>query len=130
VVAHRDDHHTPIDPAVTPCDSSGCSHTSSDDQMQIEMSAGAIPPGDQVQVTATEFDQVEYLPSGELPEGTWETYAFNVGGDSDYEFQQPIMVRLRNSRGFAPGSEIPLGYWNQHTIWNANTSTYSAFALT
>lgn len=107
---------TPIDPAVTPCGPSGCSHVSADGQMQVTIPVGAIPAGDQVQVTATEFDQVEFLPSGELPPGTWETYAFNLAGDSDYQFQQPITVRLRNSRDFAPGSEIPLGFWNQHLM--------------
>ena len=58
---------------------------------------------------------MEYLPSGSLPEGTWETYAYNLGGDSEVTFTQPITVRLQNSRGFAPGTSIPLGYWNQNT---------------
>ncbi|MCP5101024.1 MAG: hypothetical protein GY943_36200, partial [Chloroflexi bacterium] len=66
--------------------------------------------------TATEFDRVFFLPSGQLPPGTGETYAFNLGGNSDYEFQKPITVSLKNSRGFDPGMVIPLGYWNQHTL--------------
>lgn len=104
---------TPLDSALTLCGEAGCNHTSGDGQMKVEIPAGAIPSGQSINVTATEFDQVEFLPSGELPPGTWETYAFNLGGDSDYTFQKPITVSIKNSKGFAPGAEIPLGYWNQ-----------------
>ena len=55
---------TPMDSTVTPCGPAGCDHTSADGQMQVAVPAGAIPAGDQVSVTATEFDQVEFLPSG------------------------------------------------------------------
>lgn len=107
---------TPLDTAVTLCGNAGCTHNSADGQMVIEIPAGAIPVGDQVEVTATEFDRVFFLPEGSLPPGTGETYAFNLGGASDYTFQEPITVRLRNSRNFAAGEVIPLGYWNQHTL--------------
>jgi hypothetical protein len=40
--------------------------------------------------TATNFEQVEFLPGGDLPPETWETYAFNLGGDSEVSFLQPI----------------------------------------
>ena len=76
----------------------------------------AIAASDQITVTATEFDQVVFLPSGELPPGTAETYAFNLGGDSEYEFLQPITVSIKNSRNFTAGTKIPLGYWNQATL--------------
>jgi hypothetical protein len=56
--------------------------------MQLEIPAGAIPDGETVDVTDTLFDQVEYLPSGGLPEGTWETYAFN------YRDYQPLANEL------------------------------------
>lgn len=107
---------TPIDPALTLCENSGCTHTSADGQMMIEIPAEAIPANEQVEVTATEFDRVYFLPSGQLPPGTLETYAFNLGGSSDYEFQKPITVSLKNTREFTPGTTIPLGYWNQHTL--------------
>jgi len=108
---------TPMDTAMTPCDASGCTHTNSDGSIQIDIPAGAIGSGETVDVTATNFKHVEYLPSGELPEDTWETYAFNLGGDSDFAFQpgQTATVRLRNDKGFARGTQIPLGYWNQST---------------
>lgn len=106
---------TPIDPAITICSEVGCTHTSADTQMTVEIPVGAIPSGEQIEVTATEFDRVFFLPSGDLPPGTEETYAFNLGGSSDYEFQKPITVSLKNSRGFAPETIIPLGYWNQYT---------------
>jgi RHS repeat-associated protein/uncharacterized repeat protein (TIGR01451 family) len=107
---------TPIDPAVTYCDSSGCTHASSDGILQVEIPPGVIAPGEVVTTTATNYEHVEFLPSGDLPPGTWETYAFNLGGDSEITFTQPITVRQLNYRGFAPGSEIPLGYWNQRTM--------------
>ncbi len=109
---------TPLDSAVTTCDASGCDHTNSDGTMQVVVPAGAIGPGDNLDVTATVFDQVEFLPSGDLPPGTWETYAFNLGGDSDYIFQPgtEVTVRIANSKGFAPGTPIPLGFWNHNTL--------------
>ncbi|MGB0384815.1 MAG: kelch repeat-containing protein [Ardenticatenaceae bacterium] len=106
---------TPLDSALTSCDESGCMHNSSDGSMQLEIPAGAIPSGDTREVSATNFEQVEYLPSGDLPPGTEETYAFNLGGDSEMTFDQPVTVRQKNERGFAPGTSIPLGYWNQIT---------------
>ncbi|RLC61349.1 MAG: hypothetical protein DRI48_10860, partial [Chloroflexi bacterium] len=107
---------TPIDPAVTLCDENGCSHTSADGQMQVEVPAGAIQSGKTVTVTATEFDRVNFLPSGELPPGTWETYAFDLGGSTSVTFTQPVTVRIKNSRHFSPGVEIPLGFWNDSTM--------------
>lgn len=107
---------TPLDPAVTLCDGAGCTHTSSDGELEIEIPPGAIPDGEVVAANATNFDHVEFLPSGELPEGTWETYAYNLGGSSEVTFTQPITVRLQNHLGFAPGTPVPLGYWNPHTM--------------
>lgn len=53
---------TPIDSTVTECGSAGCSHTNSDGSIQIEIPAGAIGDGETVDVTATNFKHVEYLP--------------------------------------------------------------------
>ncbi len=110
--ASNDIYLTPIDSAVSTCDDAGCLHTSSDDAMQIDIPAGAVPNGQSRDVTATEFDNVEYLPSGDLPPNTYETYAFNVSGDSGMVFDQPVTIRQRNARNFDPGQQIPLGYWN------------------
>ena len=107
---------TPIDSNVTYCDDSGCLHVSSDGVLEVEIPPGAIAPGQVVTTTATNFEQVEFLPGGELPPGTWETYAFNLGGDSEITFTLPITVRQQNSIGFDPGTQIPLGYWNQKTM--------------
>jgi len=108
---------TPLDPAVTPCGAAGCSHTSSDGLIKVDIPPGAIPQGQTVDVTATSFEQMEYLPSGGLPEGTWETYAFNLGGDSEYRFQPgyTATIRISNTLGFTPGTKVPVGYWNQST---------------
>ena len=108
---------TPLDPATTYCEhAASCHHVSSDGLMQVDIPPGAIRPGEAVTVTATNFEHVEFLPSGSLPPGTWETYAFNLGGNSEITFTRPITVRLQNYREFAPGTRIPLGYWNQHTL--------------
>lgn len=121
---------TPIDDETTNCTSTGCLHTSSDGSLQVEIPPGAIASGDSVPVSATNFKQVEFLPSGGLPEGTWETYAFNLGGASEYVFQPGThaIVRIKNEKGFAPGTPIPLGYWNQATqAWeHAGTGRVSA----
>lgn len=114
--ATNDIYLTPLDPVVTLCDDSGCNHTNSDGTVQVEIPAGVIPSGDIVTTTATNFEHVEFLPSGELPPETWETYAFNLGGDSEVTFTQPITVRIQNELGFSPTTEIPLGYWNQATL--------------
>ncbi|HYN89375.1 MAG TPA: hypothetical protein VER55_12640, partial [Ardenticatenaceae bacterium] len=107
---------TPLDPAMTPCDTAGCSHVSSDGLLRLEIPPGAILPGQAISVTATNFERVFFLPSGSLPPGTQETYAFNLSGASEITFTQPITVQLRNYRGFDPGTRIPLGYWNQATL--------------
>ncbi len=112
-IATSDLYLTPLDAAVTPCDSAGCEHVSADGQMQLSVPAGALTGTQQIDIRATQFDQVQFLPSGELPPGTGETYAFNLSGASEITFTEPITVMLKNDRGFAPGAEIPLGYWNQ-----------------
>ena len=118
---------TPLDAAVSSCTATGCagahvqcgetscSHTNSDGTMQVIIPHGAIAAGEVVEVTATNFRNVEFLPSGELPPGTWETYAFNLGGESEVTFETPMTVKMQNYRGFAAGEQIPLGYWNQET---------------
>ncbi len=79
--ATSDIYLTPLDSAVTYCTESGCSHESADGLMQVEIPVGAIPAGQTVEVRATNFSHVEFLPSGALPPGTAETYAFNLGND-------------------------------------------------
>ena len=115
-IATNDIYLTPIDSNVMTCDDTGCNYASGDGQMKIDIPPGAIWSGDQVSVSATQFDRVFFLPSGDLPPGTWETYAFNLGGESDYEFQIPVTISIRNDRGFQPGTQIPLGYWNQNLM--------------
>ena len=120
---------TPIDTVVTLCDTTGCEHTSSDGRIKIDIPAGAIEPGDLLTTTATIFDQVEFLPSGELPPGTWETYAFDLSGGRDQiTFTRPVTVQIANTHGFDPGTEIPLGYWNEKTLaWeHAGTAVVDA----
>ncbi len=106
---------TQIDPVSALCTATGCSLESSDGMIRLVIPPGAIPGRDIVEASATFFEQVEFLPSGSLPEGTWETYALNLGGDSEFQFALPITVNVRNTLDFVPGTIIPLGYWNQAT---------------
>ncbi|MBN1319147.1 MAG: beta-propeller fold lactonase family protein, partial [Anaerolineales bacterium] len=118
-VATNNIYLTPIDPVVTLVSSTITEtvvHTSSDGVLVLEIPPGSVPAGQVVTVTATNFRHVEFLPSGALPEGTWETYAFNLGGDSEITFIHPITLSMQNYRGFAPGTLIPMGYWNQKTM--------------
>jgi hypothetical protein len=109
---------TSLDSSVTQCTSTGCSHTSSDNKLQLDIPSGAIAAGDTVNVVATNFEHVEFLPSGELPPGTGETYAFNLSAASEAKFAKPVTLRMQNYRHFKPGTVIPLGYWNQTThMW-------------
>lgn len=119
---------TGLDSAETQCTDAGCTHQSSDNALQLDIPAGAIPSGETYPINATLFENVEFLPSGELPPNTWETYAFNLGGDSEITFTMPITVRVANTVGFAAGTEIPMGYWNQVTqAWeHAGVSTVDA----
>jgi hypothetical protein len=110
---------TPVDTATTVISyplTQTVVHTSTDEMLVLEIPPGALAPGQVVTVTATNFEQVEFLPSGSLPPGTWETYAFNLGNDSEVSFTRPITVLLQNYQDFAPGTQIPLGYWNQETL--------------
>ena len=36
------------------------------------------------------------IDSGELPPGTWETYAFNLGGASEVTFTHPVVSTPRS----------------------------------
>lgn len=110
---------TPFDPAVTVVSyplAQTVVHTNSDGTMAVEIAPGALAPGQVVTVSATNFEHVEFLPSGELPEGTGETFAFDLGRDYEITFTQPITVRMQNYRDFSPATQIPLGYWNQETM--------------
>jgi hypothetical protein len=115
---------TPLDLAVTTCDTAGCLHNSNDGLMQVEIPAGAIPSGETLDVTATNFAHVEFLPSGELPPNTGETYAFDLLGGDEYTFTQPVTVRQANTLNFDPGTEIPVGYWNPDTFaWEHHSTS-------
>ena len=110
---------------MTPCDHTGCQHVSADGQLELDVPAGALLNGQSINIQATQFDQVQFLPNGELPPQTEETYAFNLSGASEISFTTPITVRLKNDRGFDPGTPIPLGYWNQVTLeWEHVGTSY------
>ncbi len=114
---------TPLDSAAVTCDIAGCDYTNSDGSISVDIPPGAITAGVSETIRATNFEQVEFLPSGELPPGTWETYAFNLSGDSELTFAKPVTVTLRNDRAFPPGTEVPMGYWNQATQQWEHTGT-------
>ena len=122
---------TALDPARTPCDDLGCTHLSADGQLKVEVPADALAAGTAISLSATNFRHVEFLPNGDLPPGTAETYAFNItafdasGQPTAITFTQPITLSLRNYRGFAAGEHIPLGGWNPYRAqWEHVSDTY------
>jgi RHS repeat-associated protein len=95
--------------------------------MTVDIPSGAVNASDPItELNLTWFEQVEYLPSGELPPGTAETFAFDLSGDDpteDIDFNQDVTVTFSDTRGFpavfpdtGDTMEIPVGYWNQDTF--------------
>ncbi|MEM9774346.1 MAG: FlgD immunoglobulin-like domain containing protein, partial [Chloroflexota bacterium] len=117
---------TPKDTATTMCDHTGCNHVNSDSSIIIDIPEGAIEEGVVLPTSATMLNQVEFLPNGELPPGTWETYAFELnGGTEDITFSKPVTIYITNTLDFDAGTQIPLGFWNEKTqAWeHAGTGT-------
>ena len=93
-------------------------------QIQVTIPPGALGAASALEVLhLTWFEHVELLPSGSLPPGTAETYAFDLSADDATEevtFLAPVDVTFTNTRGFPqvfPGTDevmrIPTGYWNR-----------------
>ena len=101
----------PLDPAVTTIGPAGGTHTNSGGTVEV-----VIPPGvfsSDKPVGVTQYQRGEDL-GGVLPETSYFTYAIELSPDGT-TFSQPATVRMKNTRSFPPGTEIPVGYYNAST---------------
>ncbi|MBI4237966.1 MAG: carboxypeptidase regulatory-like domain-containing protein [Deltaproteobacteria bacterium] len=102
---------TPLDAAIGTLRPEGSRHTSASGLVQVEAPAGAVSVGTVVRATAFPFG--EALP-GPLPSTSFFTHAIELGPEGQ-QFAQPVTIRVKNTRGFAAGTAIPVGYFNKTT---------------
>jgi len=114
VVATQDVHVkaaylTPLDSAVSSIGPEGGTHNSSAGDIIVTIPPGAVDH--EIEVSATMLQADRELPSP-LPMNSIFTYAmeFQPHGAT---FAEPVQVRFTNSLGFAPGTPIPVGYFDR-----------------
>jgi RHS repeat-associated protein len=113
-----------LDPAVTTITNAGGTHSNAAGTLQFTFPANALSAGvTSINVSATLYEKDRELLSP-LPRTTIFTYAFKVLPDR-VKFNQPVSGRLANSLGFAPGTRIPIGYYNPDTHKWEDTSAVS-----
>ncbi len=109
---------TPIDPQPILLGPEGGSGTNSQGNIALEAPAGAFR--ELTEVHATWFVHGWHLPNA-LPAQSHFTYAFDLSPDG-IELDEPLTVRLKNERGFAPGTPIPVGVYDPETLeWRHET---------
>ncbi|MDD5492057.1 MAG: carboxypeptidase-like regulatory domain-containing protein, partial [bacterium] len=103
-----------LDPAVTTITNAGGTHSNAAGTLQLTFPPNCLPEGvSSINVQATMYEKDRELLSP-LPRTTIFTYAFKVLPDR-IKFTQPVIGRFANSLGFAPGTSIPIGYYNPDT---------------
>lgn len=112
LVAVSDMYLTPLDPAVIRIGREGGAGTNSDGSIMISVPAGAL--AEATDLRATRFRAGRDLPNA-LPVLSHFTYACDLTPDGQ-TFAAPATVRIRNTRGFAPGTPIPVGVYNPSTL--------------
>ncbi len=103
---------TPLDPKAIIMGPEGGRDTNSDGRIEVEVPPGAL--GETVSMRATWFERGKHLPNF-LPEASHFTYAAELSPDGQ-ELAQPATIRMRNERGFAPGTPIPVGVYSPDTL--------------
>ena len=98
----------PMDPATKVIGPEGGDYESSDGSVQISVPAGAVDESHTFRSAG--FPHSVTLTSP-LPKSTHFTYCDQILPDVD-EFNVPITVRTKNTRGFPAGMEIPAGYYD------------------
>ena len=115
---------TKSDVKVTEIGAKGGVHKNSSGTIKIKVPAGTV-------IESTDFAATQYMAGktlpGTLPESSFFTYAIELSaGNSNgevHEFGKPIPVRLKNDRGFAVGSIIPVGYFDKETAqWKQDSA--------
>lgn len=103
---------TPLDPRTMSFGPGGGSDANSDDSIRVSVPAGALR--ETAGLRATNFQRGKHLPNY-LPTLTHFTYACELTPNGQ-AFDQPVTIRMRNTRGFAPGTPIPVGVYDPVTL--------------
>ncbi len=113
-------HLKPLDPVVSTIGALGGDLVASDGNTLLFFPPGAVSRP--VRTSATWYEAGEELP-GFLPVSSAFTYATELrlddngldpGATEDVgEFGQPVTLRIANTRGFAPGTPVPMGYYDE-----------------
>jgi len=104
----------PIDPAVAEVGPGGGEYQDSRDLVRVVIPAGAVDRDTTFRSASFPFD--ETLPSA-LPRPSRFTHCVELLPDGT-QFNAPVTVRVRNTRGFDPGAQIPLGvYYRDAHEW-------------
>ncbi len=99
---------TPVDPAVISLDGEGGTGENSDGSMAIDVPPGALSRA--LDIRLTRYTHGWNLPNA-LPEASHFTYACDLTPTAQ-AFDQPVTIRIRNDRGFEPGTPVPVGVYD------------------
>ena len=115
-------HLTTQDPITTTITPAGGTHVNSTNEIELVFPAGAVT--EDIEVNSTKYQEGKALPN-DLPETSFFTYALNLNAETSalYKgakkkvttFQEPITMRVANTLGFAAGTPIPAGVYNEVT---------------
>ena len=94
---------------ITP--EAGGSLKNSDGSIELSIPAGAVRR--ERQISGVSFPSGETLP-GALPDSSRWTQAFDLHPDGVL-LNKPADIKLKNVNGFAPGTKVPIGYYNRNT---------------
>lgn len=98
----------PMDPASAEIGPEGGQYQSSDGSVEIIVPEGAL--NQTATFRSADFPHSSTLPSP-LPKSSHFTYCAQILPDVDL-FNEPVTVRMKNDRGFAPGTKVPAGYYD------------------
>jgi hypothetical protein len=110
----------PIDPAVATIGSEGGTYVHSRGLIEVDVPAGALPPGQTIDARSIWYESEDEIPA-KMPRTIAFTYCIELLPDGA-EFDVPVTVRHRNTRGFAAGTQIPVGCFDRETArWHHET---------
>jgi len=112
IEAARPMYLTPIDPKAVVIGSKGGQGENSDGSITIDVPAGALKGSTEMHFTP--FPHGWTLPN-DLPSLSHFTYACELSPEGQ-TFEQPVTLKIRNTRGFAPGTPIPVGIYDSHSL--------------
>ncbi len=104
---------TPIDPTPIVLGPAGGKGANSDGSMELEAPPGAL--SSDTELHATWYSRGDALPN-DLPPLSHFTYATELTSAGGGSFGAHIVVRMKNTRGFPPGTPIPVGVYDPATL--------------